>query len=223
MYKKEKYAGLIAGFSLIIMALAAGFSYGFVQNQLIGETAAQTAQNLADNRTLFLAGLAGWFVVLITDIIVSGALYVFFRKVNRIASILAAVFRILYTIVFAIAIYRLALIVPLIENAELAGIIHSLINSFENIWSVGLIIFGFHLVVLGFLSIKSNHVPKILGYLLYFGGASYTFIHAAWQTIIFEPVIITKVENILALPMALSELLLAFWLIYKGFKQPTGQ
>jgi hypothetical protein len=219
MTNKEKYYGIVAGLSLIVMALAAGFSYGYVQNQWVGETALQTTQKIGENKSIFFAGLAGWLVILITDLLVAYALYVFYKKANKQISEIAAVIRVLYTIVLALAVYRLFSIIPLIDKPDSANNIQAMADAFQNTWSVGLIIFGFHLLLLGYLSIKSKHIPQVLGYLLYFGGAAYLFVHSAKQLNLLESTTIGSIESILSIPMALCELLLAFWLIYKGFRK----
>ncbi len=218
MNKKEKTAGLVAGISLIVMAIAAGFSYGFVQNQIVGESAEITRQNLMDNKSLFLAGLAGWIVIFITDLIVSGALYIFFKTTSKRISLLTSFVRIIYTLVLGLAIFQLTGILPFLKGTGTSFEINTQFASFGKIWSTGLIIFGFHLLGLGYLSIKSRLIPGFLGYLLYIAGAGYVLIHAAKQFALFSQPVIDSVENILALPMALSEILLAGWLIYKGLK-----
>jgi len=219
MNKTEKKAGLVAGISLIIMAIAAGFSYGFVQNELLNESAEITRQNLVENKSLFLAGISGWIVILITDLLVSGALYMLFRESARRISALTAITRVIYSVILALAIYRLIDIIPLIHKAGTSLEINSHFESFEKIWSVGLIIFGFHLLGLGYLSIKSGFIPRILAYLLYIAGICYVLIHAAKQIALFSQDAISSAESILSIPMALGEILLAFWLIYKGLKR----
>ena len=115
-------------------------------------------------------------------------------------------------------------IVPVLSSANpSASEIASHFQLFEKLWSVGLIIFGLHLIGLGYLSVKSASVPKLLGYLLYFGGFSYTFLHSSRQLNLFDAGVINSIENILALPMALAEMLLAFWLIYIGFRKPFAR
>ena len=94
---------------------------------------------------------------------------------------------------------------------------------FDKIWSIGLIVFGLHLIGLGYLSIKSKSVPKLLGYLLYFGGISYTLLHTSIQLSLFNTKTLNTIENILALPMALAEILLAFWLLYNGFRKSSSK
>lgn len=219
MNEKEKKAGLIAGISLIVMTIAAGFSYGVVQNELVNESAEITRQNLIENKSLFLAGLAGWVVIFISDLIVSGTLYLLFKNSIRRISALTATIRVGYTLVLGVAIYQLIGIIPLLQLSETSFEINSQFKSFEKIWSIGLIIFGFHLLGLGYLSAKSKFIPGFLGYLLYLAGAAYILIHVAKQLTIFSQPVIDSAENVLALPMALSEILLAGWLIYKGLKR----
>jgi len=219
MNKIEKIAGLIAGISLIVMAIAAGFSYGYVHNELFNASAEITRQNLLENKSLFYAGLAGWIVIFITDLMVSGALYIFFKKSMRRISVLTAIIRIVYTLILGVAIFQLFAIIPNL-NFESATEISSHYASFEKIWSAGLIIFGFHLLGLGYLSLKSQIVPRFLAYLLYIAGISY---HTAKQLELFSQNWIASAENILALPMAIGEMLFAVWLIYNGLKRANNR
>lgn len=225
MQKTEKKQGLIAGISLIIMAVVAGFSYGYVYNSLVADSPAITLQNLIAGKSLFIAGLAGWIIIFITDLIVTLTLYKFFLSTAKQASLLTALFRITYTILLGVAIIQLAMIIPIlnqaaaIENKSVAGEVTSRIEQFGKLWSFGLIIFGVHLLGLGYLSLKSKFVPGLLGYLLYLGGASYIFVHGAKQLSLFDPALMTRVENILSLPMALGEMLFAVWLIYRGIRK----
>lgn len=217
MNKIEKRTGLIAGISLIIMAIAAGFSYGYVHSSLVGETPLATAQNLTNNSGLFLAGIAGWIVIIITDLIVTFSLFSFFKRVNKKVSLISAALRLVYTLFLSVAVYQLV-VIGFIENSIVsANEIVKLFEQFEQIWSFGLILFGLHLIGLGYLSAKSTNVPKLLGYLLYLGGAIYFVIHIVKQSLLLDVITVQSLENGLALPMALGEMLLAFWLIYVVF------
>jgi len=218
MNKTEKNAGWLAGISLIIMSLVAGFSYGYVHNELLSASAAITKLDLEENKLLFLAGLAGWMVIFISDLIVAGALYVLFNSTMSRLSLLTAFIRIAYTLVLGVAVYQLFGILSLLQGSHSSFDINSQVEAFQKIWSAGLIIFGFHLIGLGYLSLKSQIVPGVLGYLLYLAGLSYVLIHSAKQFTLFAPTEIASIEHILALPMALSEILLAIWFIYKGMK-----
>lgn len=63
---------LTAGISLIIMAIAAYFSYGYVHGSLVvqGDPSA-TLNNLRSSNMLFRAEIFGWLLILICDIVVA--------------------------------------------------------------------------------------------------------------------------------------------------------
>ncbi len=221
MQHKEKKQGIIAGTALVIMAIAAGFSYGYAHNKLVADSSEITLQNIIADKQLFFAELSGWSIIFITDIVVATALYLFFRRTSKEISMLTAFIRIAYTLILGIAIIQLFKIIPVLSSVTPdASEIESHLQLFEKLWSIGLIVFGLHLIGLGYLSVKSISVPKFLGYLLYFGGLSYTFLHGSRQLSLFDVQALSTVESILALPMALAEILLAFWLIYNGFRKP---
>jgi hypothetical protein len=77
-------AAITAGIALIVMTAAAGFSAGVVHGSLIiAGNPAETVRNLIESHMLFRAGIFGWLVILLTDVIVAWALYLYFEPVNR--------------------------------------------------------------------------------------------------------------------------------------------
>lgn len=60
-------------------------------------------------------------------------------------------------------------------------------------------------------------IPRILWYLTLIAGISYVFVHYLKLTLT-QSAIVSNLEMILALPMAIGELGLAVWLIMKGGK-----
>jgi len=227
MQNKEKKQGIIAGIALVIMAIFAGFSFGYAHNSLVVDSPEITLQNLIANKSLFFAELSGWSVIFILDVIVAIALYFYFRNTSKQISLITSAIRIVYTLILGVAIIHLFKIIPVlsmdnsISNELVVSESYSHLQLFEKLWSIGLIVFGLHLVGLGYLSVKSQSVPWILGYLLYLGGLSYTFVHAAQQLSLFNTEVISSIENILVIPMTLAEMLLAFWLIYYGFRKSS--
>lgn len=220
MQRIKQKQGIIAGISLVIMAIAAGFSFGYAHANLVVDSPGITLQNLIANKPLFYAELLGWSIIFITDLIVAIALYFYFRGTSKQISLLTAFIRIVYTLILGVAILQLFKIIPVLSSANPdASATASYLQLFEKLWSAGLIVFGLHLIGLGYLSVKSKSVPKLLGYLLYFGGICYTFLHGSRQLNLFDVQSLNSAENILDLPMALSEILLAFWLIANGFRK----
>ncbi len=185
---------------------------------------AATFEQLSSRITLFKAGLAGWLIIFLTDLIVSFSLGFFFRDTRRSLSLATASVRILYTAVLGIALIRLFSILPMLADhgidAEMAGRqVLSTLKSFETIWSIGLTIFGIHLLGLGYLSLLHARIPKVLGYLLLLAGLSYMLISILENFTGISEDVTSMIEKMLIAPMALSEIILAFWMIIRGGKR----
>ena len=222
--KTKRRSALIAGIALLLMAATAIFSYGFVHNSLvIYENAGATFDNITSNKILFLSEILGWIFILFLDVVVAWSLYLFFKNDNNILSLITACLRMVFVFIFGVAIFNLINIPKLLnENSHEAQMmgkeIMNYIVSFENTWSFALIIFGFHLLLLGMLTLKSKSIHNLWGMLLIFAAASYIFIHSAKFLLPEFQSQIATAEMVLSLPMAIGEIGFAFWLIMRGGK-----
>ncbi len=206
---------LIAGWSLVAMALLAGFSYGYVFNRLfVPGKDFETTTNIHSNESLFIAGWLGFLLVLLLDIITALALHAFFRRVNRKLSKLTALLRLIYGGFLAYALYRLLNV--LFIATDFGGL--TSVDAFQQIWSVGLIVFGCHLILLGCLAFASGFVPKIWSVLLFIAGVCYLFSNGLQQLWPGYEAIKSTVDSILSLPMIVGELGFAIWLVVRGGK-----
>jgi len=208
------------------MAAAAGFSYGYAHESLFSAVNPnEVYQNLKSAGNLFLAEIIGWVIIFLCDILVSWSLYYYFKNVNKNISFGTALVRLLYSVFLGVAILQLFTIQNLsknvsdVTNSVLGVTLH--LNSFEKIWSLGLIIFGVHLIGLGYLSIRNFAVPKFWGWLLIFAGISYSVIHLTKNVMPNYITPIEKVETILSLPMAIAEIGFAVWLLARGGRAIT--
>ena len=167
--KTNRKSALIAGIALIVMVVVAGFTYGYLHQSFIVEGNPEaTFRNLTSNIPLFHVEILGWLFILILDVVVAWALYVFFREENKRLSLLTASLRIIFVFIFGVAIINLLAVLPVIKGnvaeAQLAAEqIMKYIESFETIWSLALIIFGFHLLSLGSLVLQSKKHSQFLG------------------------------------------------------------
>lgn len=221
--KTERKSALIAGISLIIMAVAAAFAFGFVHSSLVipGDSEA-TFINLTASKSLFLLEIIGWIIILICDVAVSLALYYFFKNDNRKLSFSTAFIRLVYSAILGVAIFYLIQVFNLLGgNTDLSGTAMSNIDSFKTAWSFGLIIFGVHLFLLGILAVKSSFIHRIWGILLIFAGISYSLIHVSNFLFPDFESQIKMVETALSAPMAIAEIGFAIWLIVRGGKPRT--
>ena len=218
--KTERKSALIVGVALIVMAVAAAFSFGFVHNTLVVPGDSETTfNNLSASKSLFSLEVLGWIIILICDVAVSLALYSFFKSVNRKLSFNAAAVRLVYSAILGVAIFYLVQVLNSLPGTEdLTNEVMSNLNTFKTVWSVGLIIFGIHLFLLGLLAIKSRFIHNIWGILLVFAGISYSVLQAFYFIFPDFESHIKMAENILSLPMAFAEIGFAIWLIIRGGK-----
>lgn len=219
---------LIAGISIFIIAICAAFAVGVVDARLIvdGDTVA-TMNNIKNSIRLFHAGIFSWLLILICDIVISWALYIFLKQIDSSLSLLGAWFRLAYSAILGIAILNLVFITILLSGEQqilsnhtdlLKSLLMLFVIGFHKMWSFGLIIFGFHLFIIGCLVMKSGFIPRILGILLLIASFSYMLIHMMYLFLPQYENITGIFENILSIPMALGELGLGIWMLIKGGK-----
>lgn len=216
---RERSMALLAGSSLILMALLAGVGYGYAFETLYVEgDMSATFQQFKQTPSL-VYWVVGTFVgVLLLDVLVGWALYSFFYRTHSHLSMLAAVLRWVYALMLGGALLPL---LPLLDATKMqnAAEVMAHLEEFLRAWSLGLILFGVHLLVLGYLILKSPKIPKWLGLLVVFAGVCYVGIHTAQQVIANFEVYRGQIEAILSAPMALGELSLAVWLMVRGGKE----
>ena len=162
-------AALIAGLGLLLMTLTVPFAEFYIFPKLISDDAVTTAENISKEKLLFTTSIFLHFFTLLCDIVVAWALYLFLKPVRRYFSLLTAWFRLIYTTMYLIALANLVKILILLQttndsiNTQLAESVQFYVDSFRLEWSFGLVIFGVYLVLLGYLVLKANYVPKIFG------------------------------------------------------------
>ncbi|MCB0653869.1 MAG: DUF4386 domain-containing protein [Saprospiraceae bacterium] len=210
MIKKRTFAK-ITGYSLLLMAIIAGFAFGFAFPKIFNPSQPDFVQsNLAGNLQLYKLMLLAIVIVLLLDLLVSWTLYRYFKEDNKNISFASSTLRIIYTIVFGIGTFYLT---KNLNHTEISKeIIINNFQLFQSIWSAGLIIFGIHLFLVGILMKLHARVPKILWYLALIAGVSYVVVHFLKLTLP-QSAMVSNLEMILALPMAIGELGLAVWLI----------
>lgn len=218
-------AALIAGFGLLIMTIAAVFAEFVRTSLIVAGDATTTANNILAKEVQFRSGIFGYLIVIVMDVIVAWALYVFLKPVNKSLSLLAGWFRIVYATIFGISLLYLVFVLGLLNSSDylkLFGIdqMHTQVllslNAFSNGWNIALVFFGLHLGILGYLVLKSNYIPKFLGILLIIAGLGYLIDSLG-------KIFIPGYNVTIAMFTFIGELLLMFWLLIKGSKIQEDQ
>jgi hypothetical protein len=203
-------ASLIAGLALALMAVLAIFgNFVAIQSLVTPGDAAQTAIDIANSEGLFRWGIASLIVIAVLDIIVAAALLRLFEPVNRGVSMTAAWFRVAYVAVYLIAIIQLVLALGLLGDPNQAL---RAIDAYGTIWLVGLILFGVHLLLIGYLAYRSGFMAKVFGILLVVAGLGYIADG-------FVAVLVPGPTISLGQFTFVGEAALIFWLLIKGTRK----
>lgn len=178
-------ASVAAGVGILLMSVLAGFGALVAVEGLVTQgDAARTATDIMASEGMFRFGIVSLYLVIALDVVVAWALYRVFSPVSTGISMLAAWFRLAFAAVFMVAISQLVGVLRLLGNDEYlaafsAEQLHTQallrINAFTDIWDAGLILFGLHLLVIGYLVYRSGYVPRLLGALLAIAGFGYAF------------------------------------------------
>jgi hypothetical protein len=180
--RSKRSVGLVAAFSLLLMALLAPFAqFGVLQSLIVPTDTAATTNNIAASIGLFGAAIAAFLVVAILDVVAAWGMYVLLRPVNERVALLVAWLRGVYAVVFAYALVNLLDVAQLVNGATAATLqsdqlhmqVATSVTAFRNGWDLALAIFGLHLVGLGGLLYRSVDFPRFLGALVILAGIGY--------------------------------------------------
>lgn len=217
-------AARIAGSGLLLMALLGFYGEFFVRSRLLDlNDLPLTLQNLSENPLLFRSSIATDLMVIVLDIVVALSLYQILRVRRPDLSLLAAGFRLVYSAIYAVAVMFHVLVAHMPSTApDTMQLL--LLNGYQLGWQVGLVFFGFHLLLLGLILVTGKTLPGWIGVLLVLAGLGYlidAFAHLLLTDYAaYKPILLPMV----AVPGILSELSLCGWLLVQGFrrKQPDS-
>src|SRR5213075_615776 len=217
-----KVAGVVG---LLAFALVVFGNYVLLGPLIVPRNAADTARNILAHETQFRVALTCFIAYGIGSVVLLSALYVILAPVNRSLAFTGALFRLVFAILWLIAPLNSLAALRLLGDATYLKVFEpdrlqalarvQLAGSFDDYY-VGLPFFGLAATVCAWLWLKSNYIPK--------GLAIFGVFSSAWCVLCDFVVLIfphfNKVVNdyLFDTPMALLELIVSFWLLFKGLK-----
>lgn len=220
----QRAAALIAGLSLLLMAVLAPIAFFGVFGSVVDwKDAEATVANILASQGLFRASIGAFLLVIVLDVLVAWALYYLLKPVNNSLSGLAACFRLVYTAGYLVAVSHLFNTVELLTDrseavqastAEIEARTMESLVAFANGWGLSLAVFGVHLLLLGWLVFRSGFIPRTIGVLVCVAGAGY-LINSLGK------ILVPGFSVGLIQLTFLGELLLMGWLLWIGFRRPT--
>lgn len=222
----------ITGLSYVGIFVLAIFANFFVIEKFVVADTSQTFLNVIENANMFRWATSAFIIAGILDILAGFGLYFIYKNVNKAIGLLSTWMRIVHATLMGVATYKLLEVTQVVgdilpysalENSTKEAITLLSLQAFENIWLIGLIFFGVHLFLLGYLIYRSGFTPKIFTFLLVLAGLGYVIDS-------FAHFLISDYQNyasiffaIVATPSIIGEMSFTIWLLYKGFKKQVSQ
>ena len=205
------------------------FISGFYANFAILETlvdlnkSEQTTFNIISNSIQFKNGLLGFFVMLISDVFLIWSLFKLTESTNKRLSYITSLFRGFHALFFIFGLAKLVQVYSItfgaVNTIELQNTVIYLLKSFDRLWTIGLLFFGIHLLLLGFLALKSHHIPRLIGCLLVLAALGYLIDGGAKLYIASYTIYQSYFEGVVICTGVIGELSFTIWLLIKGFSK----
>src|SRR5438128_5184968 len=222
----QRTAAKVAGWSgLLTFAIVVVGNYVLLNPLFVPADAAQTAQNILAHQTQFRIAAVCFLTYAVGVVVLLTALYVILKPVNPGLALIGALFRLVFALLWLLAPLNLLGALRLLSNASYLQVIEPdrlqalarlHIGANFDVYYVGLPFFGLAATICAWLWLKSNYIPK--------GLAISGLIASAWCVLCAFVFLIfpqfNKVVNdyLFDSPMALFELIVSFWLLFRGLK-----
>jgi hypothetical protein len=226
--QSQRTAAKVAGFACLFgMAIVVYSNYGIYERLIVPGNAAETARNIVAHETLFRLSLVCNVTYCVSVVVLLAALYVILKPVNPGLALVGALFRLVFAMMWLLTALNLLGALRLLGSASylqafeadrLQALARLHLGANFDDYYVGLPFFGLASTVCSYLWLKSNYIPK--------GLAAFGVISSAWCVIcafiflIFPGFAMPVNPYWFDSPMAIFELVLSFWLLFKGLRPP---
>lgn len=226
----QRTAAKVAAWSgLLTFAIVVFGNYVLLNPLVIPGNAAATAQNIAAHQTQVRVTVVCFLTYSLGVLVLLSALYVILKPINPGLALVGAIFRFVFALLWLLAPLNLLSALRLLSSANylqtfepdrLQALVRLHIGANFDDYYVGLPFFGLAATVCAWLWLKSNYIPK--------GLAIFGVIASAWCVLCAFIFLIfphfNKIVNdyIFDSPMALFELVVSFWLLFKGLPRQNA-
>src|ERR1051325_420034 len=226
----QRMAAKVAGWTgLVTFVIVVFGNYVLLNPLFVPGDATRTAQNIFAHQTqLRLAAVC--FLTYATGVLVLlSALYVIFRPVSPGLALTGALFRLVFALLWLLSPPNLLGVfgifngkyLQVFEPARLYALARFQLGAGFDDYYLGLPFFGLAATVCAWLWLKSNYIPR--------GLSIFGVIASAWCVVCAFVFLVfpnfNKIVNdyIFDTPLALFELIVSFWLLFKGLNPRSNQ
>jgi Domain of unknown function (DUF4386) len=212
----------IAGALYLINIVGGAFAIGYVKGTLFTDDLATTAQDINSHLLLYRSGIAAHVIVTVTNVPLALIFYELFKVVNRRLALLDAFSVLVATAIEAASLPTLFAPLALLDGKEYANAVpasqlHVLASLpgplSDGSYDVYTVFFGFDILCLAYLVLRSRFLPRIIGVLLAVDGAAYLLYSFSD---VLAPGFATHLVPWVQLPAPIAEGGLSLWLLVLG-------
>jgi len=214
----------VAGFLYLIIIIFGISSEVFIRSSLIvtGDADA-TATNILASEGLFRFGFLADTLMLLSDVAIAVLFYVLLKPVSKTIALMAAAFRLTQASILGFNLLNYFAVLLLLQGVGYATAFNpNQLNTLSLLflemhshgYDLGLLFFGLSNLLLGYLVVKSDYFPNILGYgliasaVVYLTGSFVRFLLPGYISF-YEPVYIVPL---------IAEGAFCLWLLVKGIR-----
>ncbi|HJQ31843.1 MAG TPA: DUF4386 domain-containing protein [Pyrinomonadaceae bacterium] len=225
--ESQRKAARVVGLIYLLALVTGCFAEFYVRDNLIADSAAQTAQNIAAHERLFRLGIAANLITFAADVVLLTALYVVLRPVNRDLALLAAFWRLIETTLLAVTALNDLTALRLLSGVDYlrafeADRLHALarlsVGEHGLAYQLGLFFFGFGSTVFCYLWYKSGYIPRALSA---WGVVASFVVGLSAFLFVIHPGLWDVITPWSYVPIFFFELIVGFWLLLKGISPPA--
>ena len=219
----------IAGTLYLTIAVCGGFSIGYVPSQIVvAGDAATTAANLIEQLGLFRLSVIADSAVILLEIAITVILYQMFHVVSPRLALIAMISRL--GMIAVMGFNLLLWVMPYVLLTQPMGLDQIESQVFAQVFfeahALGIFVwqlfFSAHLLALGWIILRSQLVPHLLGWGLFIGAFGYLIQGLVKLTFTDVAALDIAVIGLLVI-VTLSELSFALWLLVRGLSGTASQ
>jgi hypothetical protein len=227
----QRKAARIAGIFFLFIVIGWTLNWIFVDSKLIiTGNVTSTINNIIAHEWLFRFGITNELIFSISGFILAFALYTILKPINKNLALIALYLKLIETIVAIVNVLFTFLSLQMLNGKAFLTVfkpeqLQDFVGLFFNIRSNGatitMVFLGLGFIVFFYLLYKSKYVPGILAG---FGILSYflILINSLANILISQNATVMTMVNVFSMifmsPSILFELIIGFWLLFKGIK-----
>jgi hypothetical protein len=211
-----------AGALYLVNIVAGAFAIGVVPAVLGSTDMATTLHNIQAHELLYRLALVAHIVVTVTNVPMAVIFYDLFKVVNRRLALLDVFFTLVATAVEVAGLLNQFTPLVLLDNSHYAHALPAsqlqalayLPGDLSTIdYTIYGVFFGFDIICLAYLVLKSTFMPRAVGFLLAIDGVAYL---VYGFTALLSPEFATHLDSLAELATILGEGSLCLWLLIAG-------